>query len=72
MKRILTKIINIYQLYISPYTMPCCRFYPTCSEFAVIALSDHGIIKGLYLSLKRICRCHPFHEGGFDPVPQKK
>jgi putative membrane protein insertion efficiency factor len=71
MKQALIKLIIIYQRYISPYSAPCCRFYPTCSEYMVDALAEHGAQKGLALGVQRICRCHPFHEGGFDPVPQK-
>jgi uncharacterized protein len=71
MKRALIKLIGIYQRYISPYIPPCCRFYPTCSEYTSVALAEHGVLKGLLLGAQRICRCHPFHEGGFDPVPQK-
>jgi uncharacterized protein len=72
MKRALIKLVTLYQRYISPFAAPCCRFYPTCSEFMVTALSEHGVIKGLRLGTLRICRCHPFHNGGFDPVPQKE
>lgn len=71
MKSALIKLITIYQRYISLYLPPCCRFHPTCSEYTAAALSEHGMLKGLWLGAHRICRCHPFHEGGFDPVPQK-
>ena len=68
-KNLLIKIIVIYRRYISPLKKPCCRFMPTCSEYAIEALRKYGVIKGLYLSVKRILKCHPFHKGGYDPVP---
>jgi putative membrane protein insertion efficiency factor len=49
----------------------CCRYYPTCSQYTIEALETHGVLKGLYLSVVRVLRCHPFHEGGWDPVPEK-
>ena len=73
MKKILKKIflilIRFYQLCISPQFMRCCRFTPTCSQYAYEAISKYGPFKGLYLSIRRILKCHPFHEGGYDPVP---
>ncbi len=71
MKKILTSIIKIYQKTISPLTPPSCRFYPTCSHYGIEAIETHGALKGSWLAVKRISRCHPFHEGGFDPVPEK-
>ncbi len=71
MKKVLVKIINLYQRYISVFLAPCCRYYPTCSEYTIDALYEHGAIKGLFLGACRICRCHPFHKGGLDPVPLK-
>ncbi|MDR2208361.1 MAG: membrane protein insertion efficiency factor YidD [Azoarcus sp.] len=62
-------LIRGYQLGISPLLGPRCRFYPTCSEYALEALAVHGIFKGLRLALMRVLRCHPWHPGGFDPVP---
>ncbi|MBN2403729.1 MAG: membrane protein insertion efficiency factor YidD, partial [Spirochaetes bacterium] len=56
--------IKIYKLFLSPYLPSSCRFYPTCSSYAIIALKKHGLLKGLFLSLKRILRCHPFCDGG--------
>lgn len=63
--------IYFYQYAISPLIGPRCRFYPTCSTYAVEAIKIHGAIKGGYLALRRIARCHPFSEGGDDPVPKK-
>ncbi len=68
-KSSLLLFIKGYQLFLSPYLKPSCRFYPTCSEYSHKAISRYGIIKGLFLSLKRILRCHPYNPGGFDPVP---
>ncbi|VEN73133.1 conserved hypothetical protein [Candidatus Desulfarcum epimagneticum] len=61
--------IRAYQACVSPLLGPSCRFYPTCSEYSRQAVLKHGAIKGLWLSVKRLGRCHPFHPGGFDPVP---
>ncbi len=69
MKYILIFIIKIYQKLLSPFLPNSCRFYPTCSHYSVEALQKHGAIKGGWLSVKRISRCHPFHPGGYDPVP---
>lgn len=65
-------LIDIYQLFISPLKQNCCRFYPSCSSYARESFILHGFIKGLYFSLIRIIKCHPFHPGGFDPVPHHK
>lgn len=69
MKKIFIGVFRFYQKAISPLTPPSCRFYPTCSHYGVEALEKHGAIKGLYLTVRRISKCHPFHEGGIDPVP---
>lgn len=61
-------IIKIYRKLISPNKPPTCRFYPTCSQYAVESLEKHGIILGTYRALIRILKCHPFHPGGYDPV----
>lgn len=71
MKKILIGLIKIYQKLISPLTPPSCRFYPTCSHYGVEAIEKHGAFKGSWLAICRILKCHPFHEGGFDPVPEK-
>jgi len=62
-------IIKIYQKFISPVLLPSCRFSPTCSQYSIEALNKHGLLKGLWLSLKRISKCHPFGGSGYDPVP---
>ncbi len=69
MKRLVMKMIIFYRRYISPAFPPCCIYEPTCSQYALTAIEKYGVIKGGWLSIKRICRCHPFHKGGFDPVP---
>ncbi|HHY23327.1 MAG TPA: membrane protein insertion efficiency factor YidD [Clostridiaceae bacterium] len=61
-------LIKIYQKYISPIKPPSCRFYPTCSQYTIDAVSKYGIIKGINMSLRRIMKCHPFNPGGYDPV----
>jgi len=66
---ILIGFIRGYQLLISPVLPPSCRFHPSCSEYARQAVSKHGAGKGSWLSLRRLVRCHPFHYGGYDPVP---
>lgn len=65
---VLVLLIKVYQKYLSPIKGPTCRFYPTCSQYAVAALEKYGIIKGGYLALFRLLKCHPFHPGGYDPV----
>jgi putative membrane protein insertion efficiency factor len=68
-KFIFISVIKAYQVSLSPLLGPCCRFYPSCSEYAVQAIGRHGAVGGLLLAGKRILRCHPFHPGGVDPVP---
>ncbi len=72
MKRFIIWLIRCYQKGISPTKPPCCRFIPTCSQYAVEAVERFGVIKGGFLSLRRILKCHPLHKGGYDPVPEKK
>ncbi len=67
LKKIAIFLISIYQK-ISKLTPPCCRFYPTCSEYTKQAIEKYGFLKGGWLGVKRICRCHPFSEGGYDPL----
>lgn len=69
MKSLVVGLIRVYQRYVSPFTPPSCRYVPTCSQYAVESVSKYGVFKGLWLATKRISRCHPFHEGGYDPVP---
>jgi hypothetical protein len=69
MKKVLLGGIKFYQQAISPYKRQCCRFYPTCSSYAAQAVEKYGPKKGTVLAIKRILKCHPFHEGGYDPVP---
>ncbi len=66
---ILCFFIRFYQICISQLHRPCCRFTPTCSAYALEAIKKYGPFKGLILSIKRILKCNPFHEGGYDPVP---
>ncbi len=69
LKKLLLLIIRVYQIIISPFFPSACRFYPTCSQYAIDALTRYGIFYGFYLAVKRILKCHPFHPGGYDPVP---
>ncbi len=69
MKWLLIKLVRIYQRFLSPLCGGCCRFKPTCSEYMIEAIEKHGVIKGLYLGIKRILRCHPWGGSGYDPVP---
>lgn len=69
LKRAAIFLIRLYRNYISPLKMPCCRFQPTCSQYALEAFEKYGFLKGVYLSIRRILKCHPFHKGGYDPVP---
>ena len=70
MKRILLALIRFYQRGISPYTPPSCRFTPTCSAYALEAITKYGAMKGSWLAMKRLLRCNPFYKGDFyDPVP---
>lgn len=63
-------VVRGYQFLISPLLGNNCRFYPSCSCYALESVENHGVIKGGYLSLRRLIKCHPFHTGGYDPVPQ--
>ena len=71
-QRLCASLIRGYQKYISPLSGPRCRFYPTCSSYTLEAIMRHGVIKGLFLAVVRIGKCHPLHPGGLDPVPEKK
>jgi hypothetical protein len=72
MKFILISFIRFYQEVISPLKPPTCRFYPTCSQYGLEAIRRFGAIHGGWLTIKRLAKCHPFHPGGIDPVPEKK
>ena len=68
MKTLCILLIRFYQLFISPLFPPTCRFYPTCSHYAIEAIQKKGVLRGVLLAIKRIAKCHPFHPGGYDPV----
>lgn len=71
MKKILLLLLRGYQLCISPFLGQNCRFYPSCSSYAAEAIEEHGVLKGSLLGTFRLCKCHPWHPGGVDPVPKK-
>jgi putative membrane protein insertion efficiency factor len=70
-RRLFIGVIKLYQILISPLLGPNCRFHPTCSHYAIEAIARHGVLKGGYLSVRRLIKCQPLHEGGLDPVPEK-
>ncbi|WP_143821105.1 membrane protein insertion efficiency factor YidD [Motiliproteus sp. MSK22-1] len=67
--RFIIGLVRCYQLLISPFLGNNCRFYPSCSSYTIEAMETHGLLKGFYLGIRRVLRCHPYHEGGLDPVP---
>jgi putative membrane protein insertion efficiency factor len=69
MRHVIRFLIRAYQLLLSPWLGANCRFYPSCSQYALDAVSEHGSLRGSWLALRRLSRCHPFHSGGYDPVP---
>ena len=69
MRQLIRALIRAYQLAISPLLGARCRFYPSCSQYALEAVSRHGSLRGSALAIRRLARCHPFHPGGYDPVP---
>lgn len=71
MRKIISGLIRGYQYFLSPYLGSNCRFYPSCSCYAHEAVNRHGVLKGGWMAVRRIGRCHPFHEGGYDPVPEE-
>ena len=70
MRAVLTGLIRSYQWAISPLLGPHCRFYPSCSQYAHEAIERHGVARGVWLAIRRVARCHPWHPGGVDPVPE--
>lgn len=72
MRWLIRKLIRGYQLAVSPLLGQRCRFYPTCSQYTLEAVETHGALRGLWLGVRRLAKCHPFHAGGFDPVPQPR
>ena len=68
-RRLLAGLIRGYQIVLSPLLPPSCRFHPSCSQYALEAVTRHGALKGSWLAARRLARCHPFHPGGYDPVP---
>lgn len=71
MRKILIALIGVYRYLISPLMGNHCRFYPSCSDYAQTAIGRFGVLRGSWMSLRRIGKCHPWHEGGIDPVPEK-
>jgi putative membrane protein insertion efficiency factor len=69
MKTVVMFLIRMYKKFISPALPPSCRFYPTCSEYTYQAVEKYGVLKGSWLGVRRLARCHPWHPGGYDPVP---
>lgn len=69
MRQLLIKCVKLYRLLLSPFLGRNCRFYPTCSEYSIEAIQEHGAFHGSVLTLKRLGKCHPWHDGGYDPVP---
>jgi hypothetical protein len=72
MKILLLLLVKSYRRFVSPLFPPSCRFQPTCSTYALEAIEKHGSLKGGWLAIQRILRCHPFHSGGYDPVPDNR
>ena len=72
MKYLFIGLVRLYQLVISPWMPSSCRYHPTCSQYSIDAFREHGALKGLWLTIKRVGRCHPWSEGGHDPVPKHK
>ncbi|HEX4165020.1 MAG TPA: membrane protein insertion efficiency factor YidD [Bryobacteraceae bacterium] len=68
MQRSIILALRAYKLVISPWLPSACRYYPTCSEYMAEAVRKHGAVRGVWMGLRRLGRCHPFHEGGYDPV----
>ena len=71
MQKLILFLLHLYRVALSPLIGPRCRFYPSCSRYAQIAVERHGAAKGGYLAIRRLARCHPWHPGGVDPVPER-
>jgi uncharacterized protein len=71
-RRLFLCVIRAYQLFVSPLLGPRCRFYPSCSCYAHTAIERYGALRGSWLGMRRLLRCHPFNAGGYDPVPDKR
>lgn len=69
MKKLIIRLLHLYRCFLSPLKAPSCRFYPSCSAYALEAIDRYGAAKGIYLSARRLVKCHPWHPGGYDPVP---
>ncbi len=69
-KKLIVYLIQFYQRWVSPLFLPACRFSPSCSEYTCVAVKRYGVLRGLYMGTHRLMRCHPFHPGGYDPVPE--
>ena len=72
MRKLLIGLIQVYRYVLSPLLGPCCRYTPTCSQYAIEAISLHGVFRGSWLAIKRVGTCHPWHAGGYDPVPESE
>ncbi len=72
MQSVIVAVLRFYKRFLSPCLPSACRFYPTCSEYMREAVERHGAARGVWMGVRRLLRCHPFHEGGFDPVPDTK
>ncbi len=68
MKKLLIRVIKFYRKFISPLKKPCCRFYPTCSVYSIQAIEKYGAVKGSFLAVRRLLKCHPWNDGGYDPL----
>jgi len=68
MRKLIVAILRFYKLMVSPFLPSACRYYPSCSEYMRQAVEKHGVARGLWMGMKRLARCHPFHAGGLDPV----
>jgi putative membrane protein insertion efficiency factor len=67
--RLAVTFIRLYQRFISPFTAPSCRFYPSCSEYSLLAITRYGVVRGIGKTVLRLAKCQPFHPGGYDPLP---